>query len=698
MKQLITLTAAALLSFGSASAQMANGCSKFLGNITTTDDNWQEQCDWSPCRRTFTDYWNQVTCENATKWGSVNSGRGRFNWTNADRTYNYCKQHGIIFKYHALIWGSQHPTWIESLSVNDTKTAIVEWFDEVQKHYPDLTIIDVVNEAIYSGGDYHSPYKQTKIIEALGSLAEDRAERETGRRPSYNCNTNGYPNTNSYQWLAEAFRMARERWPNAILIYNDYNTFQWQKTEFINLVNGIKACGGPIDAAGNQAHDLNDMSGSQFKSALEEIHNKTQLPQYITEYDICKKNDATFETRYKEQFPIMWEADYVAGVTLWGWIYGKTWVNDGNGDDGKGASGLVRNCQDRSAFTWLQNYMKSDAAKNAKAPSIGGPTVNVTLTVSTESIEAGEKLTFNIKSSATKDIDHLEIYINDELFNKSNSSTYEGEYTPTEAGKLSIKVIGYDKEGNKKEASKNVTVCSARKAFGSAPVELPGTIEMEDFDLGCEGISFKDSDNENEGAAEEGGDDYRKDGSGVDIVKLSNGGHAIGYTAADEWLEYTVNVRSGGNYTYEAVVAAGNGSAKFHLALKDGQKYSDLTDVISIPEGSDWTTYTSISGKLLSPLQEGEQVIRVAIDGPYGNIDKITFTCTDCTTGIEEINFFSENATFQVYTTTGSLIGTLTVDNASNISKSLKDLTKQEGAFIVRNIETGEAKLILSRE
>ena len=184
----------------------------------------------------------------------------------------------------------------------------------------------------------------------------------------------------------------------------------------------------------------------------------------------------------------------------------------------------------------------------------------------------------------------------------------------------------------------------------------------------------------------------------MDIVKLSNGGHAIGYTAADEWLEYTVNVRSGGNYTYEAVVAAGNGSAKFHLALKDGQKYSDLTDEISIPEGSDWTTYTSISGKLLSPLQEGEQVIRVAIDGPYGNIDKITFTCTDCTTGIEEINFFSENATFQVYTTTGSLIGTLTVDNASNISKSLKDLTKQEGAFIVRNIETGEAKLILSRE
>ena len=23
----------------------------------------------------------------------------------------------------------------------------------------------------------------------------------------------------------------------------------------------------------------------------------------------------------------MWEADYCAGVTLWGWFYGKTWVD-----------------------------------------------------------------------------------------------------------------------------------------------------------------------------------------------------------------------------------------------------------------------------------------------------------------------------------------------------------------------------------
>ena len=52
--------------------------------------------------------------------------------------------------------------------------------------------------------------------------------------------------------------------------------------------------------------DLNDMSGSQFKSALEDIHNKIQIPIYITEYDIGKDDDNVQATRYKEQFPIMW--------------------------------------------------------------------------------------------------------------------------------------------------------------------------------------------------------------------------------------------------------------------------------------------------------------------------------------------------------------------------------------------------------
>lgn len=671
MKQLITLTAAALLSIGSASAQMAKGCSKFLGNITTSY-NWQEYCDPQECNGSYkyTDYWNQVTCENATKWGSVHSGWGKFNWTNADRTYNYCKQNGILFKFHALIWGSQHPEWIRSLSVADTKKAIIEWFDEVKKHYPDLKIIDVVNEAIYSGGDYHSPYKQTKIIEALGSLAEDRL----GQR--FNCTTNGYPNQNSYQWLAEAFRLARERWPEAILIYNDYNTFQWQKNEFIALVNGIKACGGPIDAAGNQAHDLNDMSGANFKNALYDIYGKTNIPQYITEYDIARKDDGVFLTRYKEQFPVMWEADFVAGVTLWGWIYGKTWVNDGG--DG-GASGLVRNCQKRSAFTWLEEYMKTPAAQNVKNPlPIGSiSSIEAEVELSKEAVTVGDDVTITVTaSSKNSEIKFVKMELDGELLVDKWVAPYIWTFTTEEAGKHTLKITVYDSNDKTKTLTKDLTVFVPQTPYNGSPAEIPGKIEAEEFDFGGEGNAYHDNDEENRN----GGD--RNEG-----VDMSN--TAVGYTQAGEWIEYTVDVKEAGTYTMVARVASGNESSSFRLYMDE----EPITETVAVPFTGDWETFEDVEREVV--LKAGVQVLKLDIVSDWLDIDYIKFVSES--TGVEDL-VANQTYNYQVYTTTGSFVGTITVSSASETSRALYELTSQEGAFLVRNAETGIAKLFISKK
>ncbi len=610
MKKGLFTLASALLLIGQAQAQLAkdNKC-KFLGNITTSY-NWTEYCDVSDCNLVYSDYWDQVTCENATKWGSVHSGWGTFNWDNADRTYNYCKQKGIIFKYHALIWGSQHPAWIESLSVADTKKAIIEWYDEVKKHYPDLKIIDVVNEAIYSGGNYHSPYKETKIIEALGSLAEDRAQKETGTRPSYNCNTNGYPNTNSYQWLAEAFRLARERWPNATLIYNDYNTFQWQKNEFIALVNGIKACGGPIDAAGNQAHDLNDMSGSDFKTALYDIYNKTKLPQYITEYDINKKDDSTFETRYKEQFPIMWEADFVPGVTLWGWIYGKTWVDDG-GD--KGASGLVRNCQKRSAFTWLENYMKTSAAKNATASVCGKNAGGASLSVNAEEsvIALGDSVKITAEMTNAK---HIEFKTNGELIvDKWVLNPCEFYFKPTEVGEYKIDATGYTENNETAKTSLTIKVIEVGP-YGGKAAEIPGKIEAENYDNGFAGTAYNDLSSGN--ACDEFTNYYRSDD--VDIKEII-GGAALGHCQKGEWMNYTVNVAEEGDY--EITVRVGEGNEDGGQLTVFAGNYEKTAE---IKQTGAWGTFDEVKIGTIH-LFKGEQVIKLAIDKDWIDVDWISF-------------------------------------------------------------------------
>ena len=337
LKYILVLLA---LCFSASSAVgLAENASKFVGNITT---NGQVRSD-------FGQYWNQITAENECKWASVEGTRGRYNFTGCKNAYNWAKQNGGYFKFHALLWGSQYLNWLNGLGVDDTKTAIMNWFDAVKKEFPDLDMIDVVNEAIRTGNNqYHSDYPKTNIIQAMGG-------------------DNG-----NYTFIVNAFKEARKRWPNAVLIYNDYNTVQWQKNEGIDLINKIKQGGAPVDAYGLQAHDMqvggggNNGTGangsclplSQLKSAIEEIWTKTQTPMFISEYDIATTDDNDQKNCYEQQISYFMENEHIAGITIWGYIYGSTWTSGGN-------SGIIRDGKDRPAMTWLKSYLPSHPGNNS---------------------------------------------------------------------------------------------------------------------------------------------------------------------------------------------------------------------------------------------------------------------------------------------------------------------------------------------
>ena len=333
---LVILLLGVLLYSYSGAAPLASGAAKFVGNITTNGS----------VRSDFGTYWDQITAENECKWASIEGTRGSYNFRGCDAAFNWAKNNGGKFKFHALVWGSQYPSWLRNLSVEDTKKAITAWFDAVKKQYPEIEMIDVVNEAIRTGNNkYHSNFPETKIIEALGG-----------------------DNNNSYAFVTTAFKMARERWPNAILIYNDYNTFRWQINEGIDLVNKIKAAGAPVDAYGQQGHDLTDMNVNDFKAALKKIYDQTKLPLLISEYDIGTDDDALQRQRYSEQMPEFMNAPYVAGITLWGYIYGSTWTTNGN-------SGIIKNGNDRPAMTWLKDYLSKNKGVNTTGLLDGTPPV-----------------------------------------------------------------------------------------------------------------------------------------------------------------------------------------------------------------------------------------------------------------------------------------------------------------------------------
>ena len=146
MKQMIKgcLVAAGLWMFSLGTmAQLSTNPDKFLGNITT---GWPGSMDYNGFK--YSEYWNQVTPENGTKWGTVEGTRNSYYWSGADPAFKYAKEHGFPFKFHCLVWGSQYPNWIKNLSAEDRYKAIEKWMDKVKSKYPDLELIDVVNEAI----------------------------------------------------------------------------------------------------------------------------------------------------------------------------------------------------------------------------------------------------------------------------------------------------------------------------------------------------------------------------------------------------------------------------------------------------------------------------------------------------------------------------------------------------------------------
>ncbi|MEI8631290.1 endo-1,4-beta-xylanase [Vibrio sp. PP-XX7] len=274
----------------------------FVGNITTSGS----------VRSDFTQYWDQITPENEGKWGSVEKTRDVYNWSGVDAAYNYAKQHNIQFKQHTFVWGSQYPSWITSLKPAEQAAEIEEWIHDFCARYPDVDIIDVVNEATPG----HAPAAFAK-----SAFGDD--------------------------WIIQSFKLARKYCPNATLVLNDYNVLSWNTDEFIAMAKPVIAAG-VVDAIGVQSHGLEDRPISDIKSKLDKVA-ALGLPIYISEYDIAKTDDQSQLNVMKTQFPVFYNHPSVAGITLWGYVVGTTWR------DGTGL--IYSDGSPRPAMTWLMDYL-----------------------------------------------------------------------------------------------------------------------------------------------------------------------------------------------------------------------------------------------------------------------------------------------------------------------------------------------------
>ncbi len=212
---------------------------------------------------------------------------------------------------------------------------------------------------------------------------------------------------------------------------------------------------------------------------------------------------------------------------------------------------------------------------------------------------------------------------------------------------------------------------AANTPFTGIAYNLPGTLQVENFDNGGQDIAYNDSTSANLGGA------YRSSGVDIEPTSDTGGGYDIGYTVVGEWLKYTVNVTAGGTYTLGFRVAAATAGAKFHLEV-DGD---DVTGALTMPSTGGYQTWQTLvkSGVVLS---SGQHVLRLVFDaananGSIGNINWISFdnasapTTPAAPTGLV--------ATVQ----SATKVGLSWVDNASNESNYFVERKTGNGSWQV---------------
>ncbi|MFJ2178499.1 non-reducing end alpha-L-arabinofuranosidase family hydrolase [Streptomyces sp. NPDC087851] len=242
---------------------------------------------------------NSVTPENEMKWDTVERSRGSFNFAPADQIVNRASARGQRVRGHTLVWHSQLPSWVSSLTDANTLRGVMNnHITTVMNHYKGkVQTWDVVNEAFADGGSGQ-------------------------HRPSV------FQNLLGDGFVEQAFRTARAADPAAKLCYNDYNIENWgdAKTQGVyRMVRDFTARGVPIDCVGFQAHFGTGGPPSNFRTTLANFA-ALGVDVQITELDIAQAPAAAYTNTVQACLNV----PRCTGITVWGIRDSDSWRSGEN--------------------------------------------------------------------------------------------------------------------------------------------------------------------------------------------------------------------------------------------------------------------------------------------------------------------------------------------------------------------------------
>ena len=293
----------------SVTLRQAAEARKLLVGTAVFPEGLQDQAYAGLLAREF----NVLTPENAMKWDAIHPQPNEWTFDAADRLVEFAAKNHMKVTGHVLVWHQQLPEYVKSLPARELRRAMREHIGAVVGRYKGkVHAWDVVNEAIAVDG---SGLRDTVFRQKLGD-----------------------------QYIADAFRLARQADPQALLFYNDYGGegLNQKSDRIYDLVQGLRAQGVPIDGVGLQMH----ISATNPPSDASIAANMSRLASLglfvnISEMDIRIRDlPGTVQARLEVQklqyhsiVGVCVAEPRCDGVTFWGFTDAHSWIDAQFGAD-----------------------------------------------------------------------------------------------------------------------------------------------------------------------------------------------------------------------------------------------------------------------------------------------------------------------------------------------------------------------------